>query len=73
MIQGLADGIGATCRGIRTGIHTLLRHTSQMTGATLVGATARYTVETQTQFSMGAFIVVAAQGFTDTLLATLIG
>lgn len=73
MIQGLADGIGATCRGIRTGIHTLLRHTSQMTGATLVGATARHTVETQTQFSMGAFIVVAAQGLTDTLLATLIG
>lgn len=44
-----------------------------MTGATLVGATARHTVETQTQFSMGAFIVVAAQGLTDTLLATLIG
>lgn len=73
MIQGLADGIGATCRGIRTGIHTLLRHTSQMTGATLIGATARHTVETQTEFSVGAFIVVAAQGLADTLLATLVG
>lgn len=73
MIQGLADGIGATCRGIRTGIHTLLCHTSQLTGATLIGATARHTVETQTEFSMGAFVVVAAEGLTDTLLATLIG
>lgn len=72
MIQCLADGIGATCRGIRTRIHTLLRHTGQMTRTTLIGATARHTVQTQTQFSVGAFVVVAAQGLADSLLATLV-
>lgn len=73
MIQCLTDGIGATCRGICARIHTLLCHTGQMRGATLIGATAGDAVQAQTQFSMGTFVVMAAQWLTDTLLATLVG
>lgn len=44
-----------------------------MCGATLIGTTAGDTVQAQTQFSMGAFVVMAAQWLTNALLATLVG
>jgi len=73
VIDRLTVGIGAAGSGICTWIHALLTHAGQFRRAALIGPASRYAVQAQTELSMTALIVVAAQGFANSLLASLVG